>query len=66
MLGIEAGSLEVGADADVCVFDPEATWTVNSETLKSRGKNTPFINTELKGRVTLTLLNGQPVHRLKS
>jgi dihydroorotase len=66
VLGIEAGSLEVGADADVCVFDPEATWTVNSETLKSRGKNTPFINTELKGRVTLTLLNGQPVHRLKS
>ena len=63
VLGIEAGTLEPGTDADVCVFDPNRPWTVTQNTLKSRGKNTPFINCELKGRVTMTILDGKPVYR---
>jgi len=63
VLGIEAGSLEPGTDADVCVFDPNKRWTVTKDALKSRGKNTPFINCELTGRVTLTILDGKPVYR---
>ena len=63
VLGIEAGTLEPGTDADICVFDPNRPWTVTQNTLKSRGKNTPFINCELKGRVTMTILDGKPVYR---
>lgn len=63
ILGIEAGSLAVGSTADLCLFNPEQRWTPSGDTLKSKGKNTPFKNVELKGRVTLTILGGIPVYR---
>lgn len=62
ILGITAGDLSLHANADVCVFDPEHYWKVDSATLKSQGKNTPFIGTELAGQVRYTILNGHVVH----
>lgn len=64
VLGIEAGTLAVGCPADLCIFDPEAYWTVGPELLRSRGKNSPFAGWELKGRVTHTLLGGELVYTL--
>ena len=62
ILGIDAGHLSVGADADVCVFDAERYWKVEPASLLSQGKNTPFRGFELKGRVTHTLVGGQIAH----
>ncbi len=58
ILGIDAGNLKVGAPADVCVFDPQASFRVSRENLKSQGKNTPFLGLELPGRVKATLIDG--------
>ena len=58
ILGIEAGTLKVGAAADICIFDPEATYRITRESLKSQGKNTPFLGSELQGRVRYTLIDG--------
>ena len=58
ILGIEAGSLAIGAPADICVFDPQASSLISRETLKSQGKNTPFLGQELPGRVCYTLIDG--------
>lgn len=54
-------SLREGAPADICIYDPEAWWQVEEATLVSRGKNTPLLGWELKGRVTHTLLEGRIV-----
>ncbi|HOG03061.1 MAG TPA: dihydroorotase, partial [Accumulibacter sp.] len=54
ILGIEAGSLSVGSPADVCVFDPDESWRVTPEALRSQGKNTPFMGYEVSGRVRMT------------
>ncbi len=62
ILGIDAGHLTVGADADVCVFDPERYWKVEPASLRSQGNNTPFSGIELKGRVTHTLVGGLVAH----
>jgi dihydroorotase len=62
ILGIDAGHLSVGADADVCVFDAGRYWKVAPSSLLSLGKNTPFSGLELKGRVTHTLVGGQIAH----
>ncbi|RJQ47231.1 MAG: dihydroorotase [Gammaproteobacteria bacterium] len=62
ILGIEGGTLGVGAVADICVFDPEQYWTLDAKTLRSRGCNTPFLGWEFKGRVTHTLLDGKLVY----
>jgi dihydroorotase len=65
ILGIAAGHLAVGAVADVCIFDPECYWRVERATLKSQGKNTPFLGFEVQGRVRWTLVEGQVVHESK-
>ena len=53
-----AGSLVEGGAADLCVFDPDAHWTVTPEALRSQGKHTPFAGYELPGRVRCTLVAG--------
>jgi dihydroorotase len=65
ILGIDAGHLSLGAEADVCVFDPERYWKVEPSSLLSQGKNTPFSGFELKGRVSHTLVGGQIAHEAK-
>ena len=62
VLGIEAGHLAAGAEADICVFDPEAYWRVEPAALRSQGKNTPFLGFELPGKVRYTLVGGQVVY----
>ena len=61
-LAESAGRLVEGGVADVCVFDPAATWTVRPETLRSQGKHTPFDfshgGVQLPGRVRATLVAG--------
>jgi dihydroorotase len=64
ILGIDAGRLTVGGNADLCVFDPECYWRIDDQSLKSMGKNTPFFKWELRGRVRYTLVEGQIVHAL--
>ena len=53
------GQLQVGAVADLCIFDPQAAWTVTSAALRSQGKHTPFSGYELPGRVRYTVIGGQ-------
>ncbi len=62
VLGVDAGTLAVGAPADVCLFDPAREWIVRPEALASQGKNTPFLGLVLTGRVVRTLVGGRSVH----
>lgn len=64
ILGIDAGHLSVGSEADVCIFDPARYWKVEPKSLLSLGKNTPYSGLEVKGRVTHTLVSGQVAHEL--
>ncbi|MFC5496069.1 dihydroorotase [Caenimonas terrae] len=58
-LQASAGRLADGGVADLCVFDPQAMWTVAPATLRSQGKHTPFSGYELPGRVRFTIAAGQ-------
>ena len=62
ILGLEAGQIAVGQRADLVLFDPEATWTVEESALRSAGKLTPFLGRTLQGRVMKTLAGGQLVY----
>ncbi len=63
VLGLELGNLAVGRAADVCIFDPEAVWTLRPEDMASRGRNTPFAGWDLQGRVSHTLVAGRIVYQ---
>jgi dihydroorotase len=60
-LGINAGHLDVGAQADIAIFDPQQEWVVTTESLVSEGKNSPFLGLPLQGKVKYTLLSGEIV-----
>ena len=62
VLGVGSGKLAAGAPGDVALFDPKATLRVSAETLKSQGKNTPFLGYELAGRVRYTIVAGNVVY----
>jgi dihydroorotase len=62
MLGLDAGTLTVGAPADICVFDPASDWTLDTSAMVSRGRNTPFDGASLRGRVERVLLAGEPLY----
>ncbi len=61
ILEINKGNLSVNSDADICIFDPNYLWEVNSKTLISEGKNTPFMNQNFTGKVSGTIFNGNIV-----
>jgi dihydroorotase len=61
VLRVPAGSLAVGAPADICIFDPHHAWRVTPAALRSQGRNTPFAGYELVGRTTTTIVGGQVV-----
>lgn len=62
ILGIDGGSLAVGARADICLFDPHETWRVQPAALRSWGKNTPFLGYVMEGRAMATLVGGRVVY----
>ncbi|MFL9709123.1 dihydroorotase [Methylobacillus sp. Pita1] len=62
-LGISQGHLELGAQADICIFDPQQYWNVKAANLLSQGKNTPFNGLELAGKVRYTLVNGEIAYK---
>jgi len=61
VLGINAGVIQLGGVADLCVFDPDAAWIVNDKSLLSQGKHTPFIGRELIGMNKMTMVQGEIV-----
>jgi dihydroorotase len=67
VLGYEKlGTLEVGAPADICIFDLHKEWVVDPAQFASKGKNTPLAGQTLKGKVMITLYMGMQVHADKS
>ena len=60
------GSIDVGGDADLTIFDPSEDIEVDTAQFKSKGRNSPFKGWKLKGRVRYTVVNGNVVYRALS
>jgi len=57
------GLIQIGADADLAIVDPDARWTVTNDGLEHSHKWTPFAGRELQGRVVRTMLRGTTIYR---
>jgi len=61
LLNLNKGTLSVGMDADVTVFDPDVEWIFRAEESASKSKNSPFFGWKLKGRAVATVVAGRMV-----
>ncbi len=59
---LDAGRVEVGAPADLTIFDPDQEWTVPTA-FASKSCNSPFIGDRLPGVVRFTIKDGEVVYR---
>jgi dihydroorotase len=64
LLKIDAGTLSIGAQADVTLIDPELDWTVRVDEFQSASYNSPFDGWKLKGRAVRTIVTGKTVWKL--
>jgi dihydroorotase len=61
LLNLKKGTLGVGADADVTVFDPDREWIFERAETVSKSSNSPFFGWKLKGRAVATIVAGKKV-----
>ncbi len=61
---LNAGTLAVGAPADVAIVDANHEWHVDPSQFRSKSRNTPFAGWKVKGRVTTTIVSGRVVYEL--
>jgi dihydroorotase len=61
ILGIERGTLQPGATADITVIDPNREWTVAADKLASKSKNSPWLGEKMKGAAACTIVGGKVV-----
>lgn len=61
LLGVNAGELRVGAEADLAIVDPARPWVVDSNRMAAAAGNTPFDRRPVEGRVTALFKGGAAV-----
>src|SRR6266704_2221931 len=64
LLKINAGTLSIGAAADVTLIDPDLEWTVRVDKFESASRNSPFDGWKLKGRAVRTIVGGKTAWKL--
>jgi dihydroorotase len=59
IVGLDKGTLRIGADADITIIDPKLQWTIDAEAFNSKSRNCPFDGQRVTGRAVATIVGGE-------
>ncbi|THF78095.1 MAG: dihydroorotase, partial [Sulfitobacter sp. SK025] len=62
-LGLPGGRLSTGAPADLVLFDSDAPFVMDRETLRSKSRNTPYDGSRMQGKVLETYVSGTCIYK---
>ncbi|MCR5099313.1 MAG: dihydroorotase [Lachnospiraceae bacterium] len=65
ILGLDRGDLSVGKVADITIFNPNKSYTIESKSFVGKSKNMPYEGREVTGRVVTTIMSGKVTYELK-
>ncbi len=63
LLHLPKGTLDIGADADITVFDPNLEWIYDRNDSASKSRNSPFHGWKMRGKALLTIVAGNVIWR---
>ena len=66
VIGLEKGDIAPGKVADLVIFDPEKTYTIDKYSFAGKSKNTPFHGRKVTGKVRMTIVGGQVAYEEKA
>ena len=66
LLGLDRGTLSLGAIADITILDPDLAWKYDKNDSPSLSRNTPFHGFSLRGRAVQTIVDGKTVWNLEN
>ena len=62
LFNLDKGTLGIGKDADIVIFNPKTQYAIEPEKFKSRSKNSPYKGWKVRGKVLRTLVAGKTVY----
>ena len=62
IFNLDKGTLGVGKDADIVIFNPKTKYTIEPAKFKSRSKNSPYKGWKVRGKICYTLVAGKTVY----
>ena len=62
ILGVDAGAIAVGLEADIAIVDPDQPWVIQSARMEATAGNTPFDGQPTQGRVKTLFKGGVRIH----
>jgi dihydroorotase len=63
IIGVKKGTLQLGSDADISIFDPGQEWVVDRSQFQSKSQNSPFHGWTMRGKPVFTIVGGKIVYR---
>lgn len=63
ILGLNRGTIRIGAVADITLIDPTCEWVAEADKMASKSKNSPWLGKKMTGCASATIVDGKVMYK---